>query len=144
AESCTGGLTASMLTDVPGASEFFHGGVVAYDNRVKERVLGVPTALLESVGAVSEEVARAMALGVRALCGTDFGLAITGIAGPSGGTPEKPVGLVYGSVAGPDGEAMTYRMQFRGSREQIRIRAAKSMLWRLWQAAQEGHSAQDM
>lgn len=103
-ESCTGGLVASTITDVPGSSQFFLGGVVAYANEVKEGVLGVPAALLAERGAVSEEVARALAAGARGLMGSDLGVGITGIAGPSGATPGKPVGLVYVAVSGPWGE----------------------------------------
>ncbi len=108
AESCTGGGLADRLTDVPGASAVFHEGVVAYANRVKERVLGVPSALLESHGAVSAEVAAAMAEGVRRNSGADYGLATTGIAGPGGGTPEKPVGLVYFALATPEGTSVQH------------------------------------
>ena len=99
AESCTGGLIAQKLTDVPGSSAYVLGGVVAYANQVKEAQLGVPRELLEKHGAVSEECARAMALGVRARFGSDLGVATTGISGPEGGTPEKPVGLVHIALA---------------------------------------------
>ncbi len=99
AESCTGGLVSSLITDVPGSSDYFLGGVVAYSNEVKESVLGVPGEILRTVGAVSPECARAMAVGVRRLLGADIGLATTGIAGPTGGTPTKPVGLVYIAIA---------------------------------------------
>ncbi|MCL6516233.1 competence/damage-inducible protein A [Alicyclobacillus sp.] len=133
AESCTGGGLSSMITGVPGSSAYFLGGVVAYDNRVKSSVLGVPESTLTVHGAVSEETARAMAEGVRNALGSDWGLATTGIAGPGGGTPEKPVGLVYVAVAGAK-ETRVFRLQLRGSREQIRLRAAKQVLWRLWQA----------
>nr|WP_308113446.1 competence/damage-inducible protein A [Alicyclobacillus tolerans] len=131
AESCTGGLIASMLTAIPGSSAYFAGGVVAYQNEVKEKQLGVHSETLTAFGAVSEQTAREMAEGVRSRLNSTYGLSVTGIAGPSGGTPEKPVGLVYGAVAGPDG-TQVFRMQFRGSREQVRIRTAKQMLWRLW------------
>lgn len=103
AESCTGGLLAAMITDVPGASAVFHAGVVTYANEAKTRLLGVPPALLARVGAVSPEVARHMAEGVRRRHGSDWGIGITGIAGPGGGTPEKPVGLVYIALSGADG-----------------------------------------
>ncbi|KPV39880.1 damage-inducible protein CinA [Alicyclobacillus ferrooxydans] len=131
AESCTGGLLSSMITAIPGASQYFFGGVVSYDNSVKSSVLGVSEETLKEHGAVSEEAAREMALGVRSACGTTFGVSITGIAGPGGGTAEKPVGLVYIGLADSDG-CDVYRLQLRGSREQIRLRAAKQLLWRLW------------
>jgi nicotinamide-nucleotide amidase len=99
AESCTGGLIAQKLTDVPGSSEYFLGGVVAYGNAAKRTLLGVDAALLARCGAVSEEVARAMAEGARARFGADLAVATTGIAGPGGGTPEKPVGLVHVALA---------------------------------------------
>lgn len=95
AESCTGGLLASRITDIPGASQVFHMGVVTYANEIKTLLLGVPEETLKTYGAVSEQTARAMAEGVRKKSGSELGLGITGIAGPGGGTPEKPVGLVY-------------------------------------------------
>ena len=103
AESCTGGLLASLITDVPGASAVFHTGVVTYANEAKTRLLGVPPELLARVGAVSPEVARHMAEGVRQRHGSDWGIGITGIAGPGGGTAEKPVGLVYIALSSEDG-----------------------------------------
>ncbi|HIP99315.1 TPA: nicotinamide-nucleotide amidohydrolase family protein, partial [Candidatus Bipolaricaulota bacterium] len=105
AESCSGGLLAMRITEVPGASDYFLGGIVSYANAAKERLLAVPGEVLAERGAVSPECARAMALGVKRAFGADYALAITGIAGPGGGTPEKPVGLVYIAVAGPEGEA---------------------------------------
>lgn len=101
AESCTGGVIASKFTAMSGASEYFWGGVISYDNSVKENVLGVSRHNLETYGAVSEQVARQMAEGVRHLCGTTYGIATTGVAGPTGGTPEKPVGTVWVAVATP-------------------------------------------
>ncbi len=101
AESCTGGVIASKFTAMSGASEYFWGGVVSYDNSVKENVLGVSRHNLETYGAVSEQVARQMAEGVRRLCGTTYGVSTTGIAGPTGGTPDKPVGTVWMAVATP-------------------------------------------
>lgn len=101
AESCTGGVIASKITAMSGASEYFWGGVVSYDNSVKENVLGVSRHNLETYGAVSEQVARQMAEGVRRLCGTTYGVSTTGIAGPTGGTPDKPVGTVWMAVATP-------------------------------------------
>lgn len=103
AESCTGGALSAKFTAMSGASEYFWGGVVSYDNSVKENVLGVSHENLELYGAVSEQVARQMAEGVRRVCGTTYGVSTTGIAGPTGGTPDKPVGTVWMAVAGPEG-----------------------------------------
>ncbi len=103
AESCTGGGIGAALTAVPGASDVFRGGVIAYANAVKQELLAVPAALLESHGAVSDPVAEAMALGVRQRLGSTWAVAVTGIAGPGGGSEAKPVGLVHIAVAGPDG-----------------------------------------
>ena len=99
AESCSGGLMAHKVTRVSGSSAYFLGGVVAYSNELKERLLGVPAETLAQHGAVSSETARAMAEGIRRLTGADLGVAITGIAGPSGGSEEKPVGTVYMALA---------------------------------------------
>lgn len=123
AESCTGGLVASMLTAVPGASAVLDLGVVAYANQVKERLVGVPAALLQAHGAVSEPVARAMAEGARAAAGATWGVGITGIAGPTGGSPEKPVGTVHLALAGPGGTAAVARL-YRGDRDRVRRAAA--------------------
>lgn len=103
AESCTGGLIANLLTDVPGSSAYVEGGVVSYSNAVKERQLGVSPETLTAYGAVSEQTAREMALGARALFGVDYAISVTGIAGPGGDTPTKPVGLTYIGVAWDDG-----------------------------------------
>jgi nicotinamide-nucleotide amidase len=103
AESCTGGGLGAALAAVPGASDVLLGGVIAYANSVKQGLLGVPAALLEAHGAVSDPVARAMAEGARSATGADWALAITGVAGPGGGSPEKPVGLVHIAVAGSAG-----------------------------------------
>lgn len=127
AESCTGGGAGALLTDVAGASDVFLGGLIAYGNSVKETLLGVPGSVLDAHGAVSEETAAAMADGARRLTGSDWGLAITGIAGPGGGTAEKPVGLVWVSVRGPRAEA-TRRLDIRGDRARIRRRAASAAL----------------
>ncbi len=127
AESCTGGLIAKRLTDVPGSSAYFIGGVTAYENEVKTKVLGVPVPLLAEHGAVSEEVAAAMVEGVAKLLDTDCALSTTGIAGPEGGTEEKPVGLVFiGSVV--RGETEVERLRLFGRRDQIRERAAMAAL----------------
>ncbi len=103
AESCSGGLVAELVTSVPGASAYFLGGVVAYSNAAKTAALGIPAQLIEQHGAVSEPVVRAMAEGVRGRLGADFGVATSGISGPEGGTPEKPVGTVHLAIAGDQG-----------------------------------------
>jgi nicotinamide-nucleotide amidase len=123
AESCTGGLAAELLTRIPGSSRYFLGGVVAYANDVKVNLLGVPHELLAAHGAVSTEVARAMAEGVRQRLGADWGLAFTGIAGPDGGSEQKPVGLVHWALAGAAGTEARERV-FLGDRALVRRRAA--------------------
>ena len=123
AESCTGGLLAELLTDVPGASSVLDLGVVAYADAMKEGILGVDRALLAGHGAVSEPVARAMAEGARRVGGATWGVGITGIAGPSGGTPEKPVGTVHVALAGPARTEAVARL-YRGDRARIRRQAA--------------------
>jgi len=127
AESCTGGLIAERITSVAGSSAYFLGAVVAYHNRIKERVLGVPADTLSRHGAVSRETAVAMAEGARRLTGADFGLGITGIAGPGGGTPAKPVGLVYIALAAEDGTCCR-EFQFPGRRRAVRQGAANTAL----------------
>jgi competence/damage-inducible protein CinA-like protein len=127
AESCTGGLVAERLTRVPGSSDVFLGSIVAYADEVKTSALGVPRELLEQHGAVSAEVAAAMARRVRERLGADVGIGVTGIAGPGGGTPEKPVGLVYVSVSAPDAER-TIDFSYPSDRAAIRSRAAVAAL----------------
>ncbi|QHV00929.1 competence/damage-inducible protein A [Synechocystis sp. CACIAM 05] len=126
AESCTGGGLGALLTDQPGSSDYFWGGVIAYDNQVKIKLLGVDPEIIEYCGAVSEATAEAMALGVKERLGTDWGIAITGIAGPGGGTEEKPVGTVYVGLADPHGQASHILLQFgdRRGREWIRYLSA--------------------
>jgi nicotinamide-nucleotide amidase len=126
AESCTGGLLGGRLTEVPGSSAWFVGGVIAYDNAVKTRELGVPQDLISAHGVVSEPVARAMAEGVRLRFGTDFGLSVTGIAGPDGGSAEKPVGTVAIALAGPGARARVFR--FVGDRQMIRQQSVLAAL----------------
>jgi nicotinamide-nucleotide amidase len=123
AESCTGGLMAARLTDAPGSSGCFLGGVVAYSDKAKISLVGVPEELISEFGAVSVEVAEALAQGAIERFGADFGIGITGIAGPDGGTPEKPVGLVCFSVAGPDGARITRSAQLPGGRADVRDRS---------------------
>ena len=130
AESCTGGLLASMLTDVAGVSSVFLEGAVTYSNEAKIRTLGVRVADLERHGAVSEVVAGSMADGIVARAGTDAGIGITGVAGPGGGTPEKPVGLVYVGVR-HGGRTTVDRLRWSGTRAQVRIRSALHGLDRL-------------
>jgi len=127
AESCSGGLVAARLTGIPGSSDVFHGGIVAYANEVKERELAVPAALLAEHGAVSAAVAAAMARGARARLGVDVAVSVTGIAGPDGGTAEKPVGLVYLHAEGPEGGAGG-ELSFPGDRASIRARSAVGAL----------------
>ena len=127
AESCTGGMLATRLTSVSGSSHAFLGGVVAYDNAVKIEHLGVDPALIDRTGAVSEDVARAMAAGVRALMHSEIGVGITGVAGPEGGTPEKPVGLVW-IAADVDGHVTVHGGRFIGDRAEIRFRATQAAL----------------
>ncbi len=128
AESCTGGLAAKWLTDLPGASRVFWGGVGAYSNDAKERLLGVPRALLEEHGAVSAQAASGMARGLLERCSADLAAAVTGIAGPDGGSPEKPVGTVWISVLHRDGRTLTRGFQFAGGRDLIRRRSAVATL----------------
>ena len=133
AESCTGGLLAKRMTDRAGSSRWFMGGVVAYSDAGKTRHLGVPAALIERVGAVSDEVARAMATGAAGAFGADAGVGITGIAGPDGGSPEKPVGTVCYAVA-LGGEVTSERRVFAGDREAVRERSAQAALHLLQRA----------
>ena len=132
AESCTGGRIAAALTAVPGSSKSFFGGVVAYDNSVKMQMLGVQKETLERHGAVSEQTALEMARGVRERLGTDYGVSTTGVAGPSGGTPEKPVGLVWFAVSGNGVEKAVQRSLPSGDREAIQARATVAALTLLW------------
>ncbi len=127
AESCTGGLLAHRLTNVPGSSRAFLGGYVAYGNGAKIRDLGLDAGLISSRGAVSEEAARAMAAGARARMGSDWALALTGIAGPDGGTPDKPVGLVHIALAGPGGTEAERRV-FLGRRDAVKTQSSQRAL----------------
>lgn len=130
AESCTGGLILSTLTDIAGSSAYVLGGVVTYSNEAKMQLVGVPAATLEAHGAVSEPTARAMAEGARQLFKADYALSVTGIAGPGGGTPTKPVGLVYVGLAGPD-ETQVERYLWESDRignKRLSVAAALRML----------------
>lgn len=130
AESCTGGLLGSKITDVAGSSEYFLGGVIAYQNEVKESLLHVPQDVIESHGAVSAQTVEAMAVGCRDLFKCDIAVSITGIAGPGGGSAEKPVGLVYVGLATASG-VISHRFQWDGSRTQNKessVRAAMEMI----------------
>ena len=133
AESCTGGLIAARLTSVPGASAVFLGGVVSYSNAVKRDLLGVPQEVLERMGAVSAECAAAMASGARERLKADVAVSVTGIAGPDGGTPQKPVGLVFIGVAMAMG-ARAERVMFAGDRSAIRRQASDRALALLLEA----------
>lgn len=128
AESCTGGLVGGRITEVPGSSDVFVGGVVCYANRLKTELLDVPPALIDEHGAVSEPIARAMADGARRRLAVDLAVSVTGIAGPSGGTEEKPVGTVWFAVASPGGTDAK-RVVFLGSRKEIRDRAVQTALY---------------
>ncbi|HHK67090.1 MAG TPA: CinA family protein [Candidatus Acetothermia bacterium] len=127
AESCTAGGLGKRITDVPGASSYFLGGIIAYHNSVKERFLAVPSSTVSRFGAVSEETAKAMASGCREAFEGDIAIAITGIAGPGGGTADKPVGLVYISIAGEGGVACE-RFRFDGDRSAVRRSAVEAAL----------------
>ena len=126
-ESCTGGLVAHRLTNVPGSSSYVLGGIIAYSNEAKERLLGVRHETLEEHGAVSAETAIEMARGARATLGADVGLSVTGIAGPSGGTPDKPVGLVYVALAAGSVERVE-RFVWNGDREGNKVQSAEAAL----------------
>lgn len=128
AESCTGGLIGHRLTNVPGSSACFLGGVVAYHDRAKAGILGVDEDVLTREGAVSEAVAVAMARGVRRLLDADLAVGVTGVAGPSGGTPEKPVGTVFMALADRSGETVARRCRWEGDREENKARSAEAAL----------------
>ena len=127
AESCTGGLIAKRLTDVSGSSAYMKQAFVTYANEAKINLLQIPENLIREHGAVSAEVAHAMAANCRRISNTDYALSVTGIAGPTGGTPQKPVGLVFVGLAGPDG-VVVRELRFGGTREEIRDRAAKAAI----------------
>ncbi len=128
AESCTGGFLSHRITNVPGASKVFPGGLTPYANRLKSQLLGVDRKLIDRHGAVSAEVAAAMAAGVRQVTGSDYALSTTGIAGPSGGTKEKPLGTLFIGLAAPDQEARAFARRFRTDRESFKRMATQSAL----------------
>jgi len=127
AESCTGGLIMHRLTNIPGSSRYFLGGVVAYANEIKVQILGVSEETLTAHGAVSSQTALSMAQGVRKLLGADIALAVTGIAGPAGGTPQKPVGLTYIALATADRKCWR-RFRWQGDRLRNKEASAKAAL----------------
>jgi nicotinamide-nucleotide amidase len=135
AESCTGGLIVACLTEIPGSSSVVERGYVTYDNRAKAEMLGVPAALIERVGAVSEEVARVMAEGALERAEVDLAIAVTGIAGPGGATPNKPVGLVHLAVARRGAATRHAREIFPGDRSAIRLASVVAALNLALQAA---------
>ena len=128
AESCTGGLMGHRLTNVPGSSDYFIGGVVAYSYQAKQQILGVRQDTLENFGAVSEQTALEMAQGARKLFTSDLAVSITGIAGPGGETPDKPVGLVYIALSAPDQE-VCYRFVWDSDREGNKAHSARAALY---------------
>lgn len=137
AESCTGGLLTGTLTAVPGSSAWFRGGVVAYHDDLKTSLLGVPVELLRSHGAVSEPVVLALARGARKRLGADLALSVSGIAGPGGGTPDKPVGTVWLAWSGPHGERAR-RFLFQGDRQAVRAQTVRAALEELLARAGRG------
>lgn len=128
AESCTGGLLGSRITDVPGSSAYFMGGIIAYSNEVKVKQLQVERDTLAKYGAVSEKTAREMAVNIKKLLNTDLGIAITGIAGPDGGSKEKPVGLVYIGLAFQE-DVEVYRLELKGDREENKWQSTEYALY---------------
>ncbi len=128
AESCTGGLIAACLTEISGASDVFARGFITYANEAKIDLLGVPEALITEMGAVSEDVARAMAEGARKAAAAEIAVSVTGIAGPGGGSPEKPVGLVHMAAAGRGYDTLHQSQIFTGDRQQVRSQAVDAAL----------------
>ena len=136
AESCTGGLIGAMLTSVSGASAVFFGGIISYDNSVKEAVLGVKKETLLTVGAVSHDTAVQMAEGARRVLDTDLAVSVTGIAGPTGGTPTKPVGTVFIAVARRDGKTLCTENHFLGDRDAVRTQTVEKAITLLTEAVE--------
>lgn len=131
AESCTGGLISAFITDISGSSQYFERGFVTYSNEAKTELIGVPEDILIAHGAVSKECARAMAEGALKAAKSDYALAVTGIAGPGGGTAEKPTGLVYIGLAQKNGETQVWKNIFEGDRTQVRLSTVKTALSKL-------------
>jgi len=140
AESCTGGLVGYALTELAGSSDYFRGGAISYSNDAKRDLLGVPPALLERHGAVSAETALAMAEGARRVFGADVGVAVTGIAGPGGGSATKPVGLSYVAVADAAGSSVR-RLERRGDRHENRLASARACLELVLERVEAGSPA---
>ena len=137
AESCTGGLIGHLITEIPGSSHYFLGGIISYSNEVKHRLLGVRQKTLETVGAVSAECAREMAHGARDRLGADLAVSVTGIAGPGGGTPAKPVGLTYIHLVAPDWEGGE-RHIWQGTRSENKRASARAALALILRYLREG------
>jgi nicotinamide-nucleotide amidase len=142
AESCTGGMISSRITDVPGSSHYFMGGIVVYSNNAKIAFLHIPSEELEKYGAVSAQTARYMADGVRDAFKSSMGLSVTGIAGPAGGTDEKPVGLVYIGIAEP-GRTETHELHFKGDRTEVREQTTRKALSLLKEALERNTGDRD-
>jgi PncC family amidohydrolase len=138
AESCTGGLVLHRLTNIPGSSAYVLGGIVAYSNQIKQSLLHVHPGTLIAHGAVSEQTASEMASGAREALGVDIAVSITGIAGPGGGTAEKPVGLTYIGVAAPDGVLMVQRHVWDGDREAVKNASAEAALQLVFDTLADG------
>lgn len=136
AESCTGGLVSGEITSVPGSSDYFLGAVVSYANEIKNAELGVDASVLESCGAVSSECAALMAAGVQNSLGVDYAISVTGVAGPGGGSPEKPVGTVWFGLCGPYG-VWTERCFFDGDRASVRRQSVEKALSMLVEALED-------
>ncbi len=134
AESCTAGFLGKVLTDIPGSSAWYWGGFIVYHNGAKEKLLGVPRGILRKYGAVSRETAQAMCEGILEKTPADIGISITGIAGPTGGSKEKPVGTVWIGMANRQGAIETFRFVFPGNRELIRMHTVAEALKILWRA----------
>ncbi len=141
AESCTGGLIAKRFTDIPGSSIFFKYGVVSYSNEAKIKILKVKKSTIEKYGAVSQETAKEMVLGIKNILNPEISISVTGIAGPTGGSKEKPVGTVFIGICFKD-KVQVYHFQFKGSRKKIRLKTFKKVLFLLLSLLEKGDGAQ--